>query len=245
MAIAPPEPEPRNPYFSTDIDHEAVGALEAATFYLCGAEHEPVLWRWVITALHSAVQGFMASAVRGSHGLGAFRQTDINERLAAGRDLDAARARGDAAAAHEAEQRMLFSEVKLASFLTLYRRVKADDWFMNQYMSSQYFRPRSTDDGCIGDLNSVRNEFIHFQPITRSFLLTQFPAITESGLHLISFLLNDSNNILWAAGYDRDGLKARSEVALARAYECLAAINASYADLPRPAEPLCGWTDPV
>ena len=61
------------------------------------------------------------------------------------------------------------------------------------------------------DLNSVRNDFIHFKPMTVGMLLTRFPAMTETGLHIITFLLNESNNILWAGGSDRFGLRTRSQ----------------------------------
>ena len=92
----------------------------------------------------------------------------------------------------------------------------------------------------MSDLNNVRNNFIHFKPMTVGLLLTRFPAMTETGLHIIAFLLNDSNNILWAKGPDRFGLRARSETALNRAYAVLARINVTYGDLPRPVAPVCG-----
>jgi hypothetical protein len=229
-----------NSYFRTDDNREAVGALEGATFFLARAESEAAMWRWVITALHGAVQGFMVIALKGSSSLGAYDQVSIDRRLAARRALDEAKAKGDDAGADAAEQEMLFGRVRLASFPTLYERIKTDDWPMSQYMHTRVYEPRATDDRCMRDLNSVRNDFIHFKPMTVGMLLTRFPAMTETGLHIITFLLNESNNILWARGSDRFGLRARSETTLDRAYDALDRINAKYADLDRPRLPLCG-----
>ena len=73
----------------------------------------------------------------------------------------------------------------------------------------------------------------------RRFLLTQFPAVTEVGLHVISFLLNDSGNIIWVRGPDRKGLKPQADDALRRANEALVRLQAAYADYPLPRWPLC------
>jgi hypothetical protein len=235
-----PTPEQLNPFFKTDVDREAVGALEGAAFFLAAAESESAMWRWVITALHGAVQGFMVIALKGSDNLGAYDQKSIDRRLSARRRFDEARVKGDAAAAHKAEQEMLFGSVRLADFLTLYERIKTDDWHMSQYGTSKVYEPRPTDDCCMRDLNSVRNDFIHFKPMTVGMLLTRFPAMTETGLHVITFLLNESNNILWTKGRDRFGLRTRADTALDRANEALERINVMYADLDRPMPPLCG-----
>ena len=242
MGDMTPVPVALNPYFTTDDNREAVSALEGTTFFLAHAESEPAMWRWVITALHGAVQGFMVIALKGSSSLGAYDQKSIDRRLAASRALDEARAKGDDAGAHAAEQEMLFGDVRLAPFLTLYKRIKMDDWPMSQYMHTKVYEPRPTDDRCMSDLNSVRNDFIHFKPMTIGMLLTRFPAMTETGLHIVTFLLNESNNILWAKGHDRFGLQARSDTALNRAYEALDRINIkyAYANLDRPMPPLCG-----
>jgi hypothetical protein len=241
MGDMTPAPVAMNPYFTTDDNREAVGALEGATFFLARAEPDPAMWRWVITALHGAVQGFMVITLKGSSSLGAYDQESIDRRLTARQALNEAKAKSDDAGADVAEQEMLFGRVRLASFPTLYERIKTDDWPMSQYGHSKVYEPRPTDDCCMRDLNNnVRNDFIHFKPMTVGMLLTRFPAMTETGLHIITFLLNESNNILWAEGSDRFGLRARSETALDRAYDALDRINAKYADLPRPMPPLCG-----
>ncbi len=240
MGDATSAAEGLDPHFSTDDDREAVGALEGVTFFLDMAENEPAMWRWVITALHGAVQGFMVIALKWSDTLGSYDQKSINRRLSARQAFYDATASGDAAAAQTAGQEMHFGDMRLAPFNVLYERIKTDDWPMSQFMHTAIYEPRPNDDRCMDDLNSVRNEFIHFKPMTRGFLLTQFPAMAETGLHVVKFLLEESNNILWANGFDQHGLRDRCNPAIERAYEILDRINAKYADLPRPKPPLCG-----
>jgi hypothetical protein len=148
---------------------------------------------------------------------------------------------GDEATAAAASDVMLFSEADLAAFMRLYERIKSRKHGMIQLMDSRVFEPRDTDEQCMACLNDIRNEFMHYVPhVTRYFLLTQFPAITETGLHVIAFLLNDSGNIYWVRGPDWDGLNPRADEALGRAYAALARLSAAYADFPLPRAPLCG-----
>ena len=42
-------PEEPSPYFHSDDNREAVGALEGTAFFLAAAEFESVMWRWVTT----------------------------------------------------------------------------------------------------------------------------------------------------------------------------------------------------
>jgi len=70
--------------------------------------------------------------------------------------------------------------------------------------------------------------------------LTQFPAITNTALHVVSFLLNQSNNITWHRREDKDDLEVRAVAALARANESLTRHITLYAGLPLPDPTLCG-----
>ena len=130
----------RNPYFTTDDNREAVGALEGARFFLARAESEPAMWRWVITALHGAVQGFMVITLKGSSSLGAYDQDSIDRRLTARRALDEARAQGDDAGADAAEQEMLFGPREACLVPHLVRANQDDDWPISQYGHSKVLR---------------------------------------------------------------------------------------------------------
>ena len=182
--------------FHTNEYEEAVAALEVTAAFLRQVEGQPALWRLVIVSLHSAVQGFMVVALKGSQSIGVLTRYDIGAILAAERNLESAFASGDASAP-AVDPGVLYFEAKLADFLELYVRIKKPKWPMRQFISSTAFRPRGTDTRCIKDLNRVRNEFVHFIPMQRSYLLTQFPAMVDAGLHVIEFLLHDSNNVIF------------------------------------------------
>ena len=226
----------RNPYLQTDAENEALGALETTAGFLEAAAENPEMWKWTILALHNAVQGFMVLALSGSTNWGTLRDEDIASRVQAEHAYRSAAAAGDTATAQQAQNSMLFSPSRLASFQTLYSRIKSSDWWMLKYMNSKHYVPRATDDQCITDLDSVRNEFAHFVPMSRSFLLTQFPAMTATGLHIIDFLVNESGNIHWFS----DSAENRFKSAYARAVQSLARIEVDYAGLPLPGWPLCG-----
>lgn len=225
-------------YFSTDESREAVGALEATARFLAQAAEDQAMWRWAIIAIHSAVQGFMVCALAGSTNLGAYDESSRKRRLKAQQAHREALQSGDAQAIHEAEQAAFFGPVRLAQFGDLYAHIKTYDWPMRQFTNSNIYNATDAQDKCITDLNDVRNEFIHFQPITRGFILRQFPAMTTAGLDVVQFLLRESNNILWA--HEGEPLHDRAEAALAEARQQLALINERYAGLYAPAEPLCG-----
>ena len=224
--------------FHTNEYEEAVAALEVTAAFLRQAEGQPALWRLVIVSLHSAVQGFMVVALKGSQSIGALTQYDIGAILAAERNLVPALA-SNKAPAPVVDPGVLYFEAKLADFLELYERIKKPKWPMRQFVSSTAFRPRGTDTRCIKDLNRVRNEFIHFKPMHRSYLLTQFPAMVDAGLHVIEFLLHDSNNVIFA-GFPEEPLYQRSEAALREARDTLGRVSEKYAGKPRPKNPLCG-----
>jgi hypothetical protein len=162
------------------------------------------------------------------------------KKLQAQREFYRAKEAGDEEAAERANEIMLFGDSDLAAFGHLYERIKDPSGIMRQYVDSQVFVPRAKDDRCMQDLVRVRNEFTHFVPQTRYFLLSQFPAITESGLYVIDFLFNESRNITWFPGIENDELEERVHTALEHARETLRQIQSDYRDLALPVPPLCG-----
>jgi hypothetical protein len=230
----------RDPYLHTNTEHEALGSLEAAARFVEAAETDSDMWKWAVIALHNAVQGFMVLALRGSESWGALRDDDIAMKVQAQGNFYRAMEAGDTVAAEAANQIMLFSPSKLAGFLDLYKRIKRDRWPMNQGMASVAYTKRITDDRCMEGLNRVRNEFAHFQPAGRLFLLSQFPAITATGLHIISFLVKDSGNIHLSGRHDRDDPELRFTTAMTQGKEALARIASKYAGLALPPVPHCG-----
>jgi hypothetical protein len=240
MPVSKPEPgtahnAEHSPYLSTNAEEQALGALEATAASLREAEKNPEQWKWAILLLHNAVQSFMVLALTGPTNWGALRDEEASARVEAEIAYRNAVAHGDKDAAEMANNQMLFGSASLAPFLTLYNPIKSEDWWMLKYVNSRSYDPRPTDDVCMKNLDSVRNELTHFVPMTRGFLLTQFPAMTETGLHVIAFLVHESGNIHWF-----DEQEERFEKAFHRAQATIKSIGSKYAGLPRPAKGLCG-----
>jgi hypothetical protein len=231
---------------STDTEHEAIGSLEALADFLEDVETDPDHWKWAIIALHNAVQGFMVLALNGSQSWGALRDEDIALKCKAEVDFWKAKAAGDDVAAEAANNIMLWNPpkkpAKLAQFLDLYKRIKRQEWPMDQGMSSKVYPKRKTDDRCMQDLNRVRNEYAHFIPGGRNYLLSQFPAMTATGLHIISYLVNDSGNIYFHRVRKGNASEVRFDKAMTQAKEALARISAEYSRYPVIINPACGST---
>jgi hypothetical protein len=212
--------------------------------FLEQVETDPDKWKWAIIALHNAAQGFMVMALNGSESWGALRDEDIELKCKAQQDFWKAKAAGNEAAAESANNIMLWNPpkqpAKLALFLELYKRIKRQEWPMEQGMASKAYPKRNTDDRCMQDLNRVRNDYSHFMPGYRNYLVSQFPAMTATGLHIIAFLVNESGNIYLHRRRKGDDPKRRYDTAMQRAKESLARISAAYADFPVIRKPACG-----
>jgi hypothetical protein len=233
-------PERRDEYLTTNERKEAVDALEMTARFLKEVETNPDRWKWAIIALHNAVQAFMVLALKGTWSVTVEHRDQRTKKLKAQQEFYRATEAGDKEAAAAANEVMVFGEGDLAAFIRLYDRTKDPKGIMRQYTNSKVFVPRAKDDMCMECLNNTRNEFMHFMPMTRGFLLTQFPAITDTGLHVIAFLVNESNNVTWHRGIDEDDFEPRVHAALERAYAALARIQADYEGLAPPVAPLCG-----
>ena len=176
--VRPPE---RDHYFTTNERKQAVDALEVTASFLEQVEERPDLWSWGIIAVHAATQAFMVLALKGTWNVTTLHRDERTKKLRAHHDLDRAREIGDDAAANAAEEILFALSEQLAAFEHLYERIKDPEGIMLRYMHSREYTPRETDDRCIKDLNTTRNEFMHFVPKTRGILLTEFAAQTETG----------------------------------------------------------------
>ena len=61
-------------YYRTDEENEATDALYMAARFAEQAATDIRMWRWVIMALHNAVQGFMVLSLRHGNGLAALTE---------------------------------------------------------------------------------------------------------------------------------------------------------------------------
>jgi hypothetical protein len=206
-----------SPWLTTDETNEAVGALEMAARHLEEAAQDAHMWKWALLALHNAIQGFMVLALRGTWAVGTLSQDVRDRQIAAHHALLKAIEQGDHAAVEAAEEqeRRLWAENHLAGFNWLYARIKDEDqWAMRQWGNDKVFDPGPTCDQSMEHLKSLRDDYLHFVPKTRTDSVTRFTTIALDGLSMIAFLMNETNLITWMPWEDNE---ARADTALARA----------------------------
>lgn len=165
-------------WLRTDEQVEAAGALETANQAATHVATEVYQWRWVILALHNALQGFMVIALRGSDGLAPLRN-------------DIAAAWLKAYRANEPPPKE-----KLDSFLSLYSKIKGGR--MRQYIHSVSFQSQGSQDWSVKKLNDLRNDFVHFLPRSWSLEVSGLPKICRDCVDIVEFLGWKCGNVHWS-----------------------------------------------
>lgn len=193
-------------YLRTDEREEAVRSLEWAAAQSRSIAKDPYQWKWVLVALHNAVQGFMVLSLWNGNGLLALR-----DKVAA-KWLDAHRNGGE------------YPVEKLDEFLNLYKKVKNKDNF--HVIDAGPFIPRATHDDSFIRLNSLRNEFTHFTPKGWSLELRGLPRICLDTLDLIEFFGWNSTAILW----HKQALVPRAKRAVKKISATLRELEVAYGD---------------
>ena len=191
-------------YLRTDEREEAVRSLEWAELQARSLAVDAYLWKWVLISLHSASQGFMVLALWNGNGLLALRDT------VAARWLDAYTKGGP------------YPTDKLDEFLNLYKKVKNKDNF--HVVGAGPFIAGATHDGSFGQLNKIRNEFIHFTPKGWSLELRGLPRVCLDALDLVQFFGWESTAILW----HKRVLMVRAKRALKRLRRSMLALQVQY-----------------
>ncbi|MBW2307814.1 MAG: hypothetical protein JRG73_12875 [Deltaproteobacteria bacterium] len=183
-------------------------ALEAVADELRCVYQNAYRWKWVILAMHSALQGMMVLALQGSDGLRVFREEDairwMNAHESGGPYPD---------------------DLKLDKFLDLYKKIKSDIMLLN--VNSKKFLPRGTQGRSIKLLNRLRNEFVHFTPRVFVLVLLGLPSMSIDCLEVMEFLAWHSNNVSWV---DTE-LSGRAKVAFDSMRTSLLALKSEYGSL--------------
>ena len=189
---------------------ETISALEMATDELARTRTDSYRWKWVILALHSALQGMMVLALEGSNGLRVLKPKDAK------RWLDAYESRAP-----------LPADLEMDNFLNLYEKIKSDAMLF--YVNSEKFAPQETQGRSIKRLNRLRNQFIHFTPRTFMLVLNELPEMILDCLDIAWFLAWDSNNVGWDVKDNGDELKERAEKAFRAADKAAQEMKEAYA----------------
>lgn len=165
-------------YLRTDEESEAAEAICMASRTADDLERDINSWRWVVLALHNAVQGFMVLSLRHGNGLLALSDKSCKEWMEA----------------YENNGPYPRNE-KLDRYLNLYKKVKSNE--LGTIGGNKKFIPKGTQGKSIKKLNEIRNGFIHFTPKGWSFSVDGLPRICVDCSALIEFLGWETENIFW------------------------------------------------
>ena len=193
---------PRFLYLRTDEQEEAVRSLEWAEMQARTLATDAYAWKWVLIALHNAMQGFMVLALWNGNGLLALRPK------VAKKWLEAYESGGP------------FPIDKLDEFLNLYLKIKDPENFHT--FGSGPFVPVGTHDESLRHLNEFRNMFTHFTPKGWSLQLAGLPRICSDTLEVMNFLGLQTTAVLWY----KPTRRTRAEKALKRMNKTLLQLSA-------------------
>ena len=194
----------------TDEFVETISALEATADELQRVQADPYRWKWAILALHSAMQGMMALALRGGNNLRVLKPEDTK------RFLDAVESGGPYPA-----------DLKMDDFLSLYKKIKSEDMLF--YVNSQKFTPPGTEEQSLKALNRLRDQYVHFIPCAFILRVNGLPEMTIDCLNIAWFLAWDSNNVGWDVKDNEAELRERAKKAFKAAAKTAQEIKAAYA----------------
>jgi hypothetical protein len=172
-------------WFRTDEKKEAFEALKFANRLIDEVKADPYYWKWVIVAVHGAMQATMVLALTGSTQLRVLSEKSAAE---VGQREDAVR--------------------KLADFMDLYKWVKSKDSMM-LFVDSKPLQATGQMDSAVAYLHKeLRNKFIHFLPRGWSILIDELPSVLSQCVVAISFLALESNNVFWYESPTTDEVRA-------------------------------------
>jgi len=158
---------------------DGVLSLEMTSEQAAFIRTDIVRWKWVVIALHNALQGFMVSALAGSNGFAVLRDKDVKRW-------------------HETRgktQRSPMPKSKLKDFMELYELIKSDR--MIRFIHSRKLNATPQQDASVLALHNLRNDFIHFTPRILAVETLGLPEICQDALSVIEFCGWNSGNVVW------------------------------------------------
>lgn len=195
-------------WLRTDEALEAVFSLEMVCDQLPQTRHNVHYWKWIIIALHNAVQGYMVLALQGSDSLNILNKECRQQWIAAYKSRSA-----------------VFPPRRLDDFLNLYKKIKkgrkayeehtlrgrplqgTEKAPMLMYVGSKPFKPQGTQTESVKLLNELRNDFIHFLPQGWSLEVSGLPQMVKDCVDIIDFLAFECGNVIW----HNSALRAKTE----------------------------------
>ncbi|MBI4963687.1 MAG: hypothetical protein HY913_10455 [Desulfomonile tiedjei] len=214
-------------WLSTDEHLEAVLSLEMVSDSLPKVLDNVYHWKWVIIALHMALQGYMVLALKGTNSFNVLEKKCRDE-------WEAAWKRNDGS----------FPVDRLDNFLSLYKKIKAGrktyeeeaktgirtyrkpEDLMLMGMHSQPFKPRGTQNKSVEMLHHLRNDYIHFPPKGWLLGVHGLPRMVDDCVGIIDFLAFECGNVLW---HDKS-LEAKTRDLVRQIRSDVAVLKEAYAE---------------
>lgn len=161
-------------WLETDYETEGMLALEMTAEQLSHVLDDPYRWKWVVIALHNALQAFLVHSCSGTDLLGAMTtkyQRQWREAYDRGEILD--------------------REGRLAPVGELVERARS----LRGYIYMTPLPPNDEQDTAVMKLGSWRDTFVHYKPMGLTIEISGFPAIFRPCLDVIEFLAFESGHV--------------------------------------------------
>ena len=161
-------------YLRVDEREDAINALEHAAETALTLKEIPLNWKWVIIAIHNALQGALVCTLSGTDGTGALSN---KSRQKVWDFFEASRTDPDAP----------YPTEWLAGLFELYERAK-DPAYMQEFGGAP-LRTTPEQDDDIRRLNNLRRAFAHFTPKGWSIENVGLPRIVLNATAIIETLM--------------------------------------------------------
>ena len=134
-------------YLSIDPSTDVLASLQICHLSLAHVGEDPLLWKGVIIAFHSALQGAIAAHLTGTHGTGALVKKDAEQLSVALHDRDCPYPK----------------KTRLADPGTLWKRMRREDLRVPDTNSGGGIVPTQYQTRAFKKLKDCRNDLTHFE----------------------------------------------------------------------------------
>lgn len=161
-------------YLRLDEREDVINALEHAAQTAKTLDEHPLNWKWVIIAVHNALQGALVCTLSGTHGTGALSNNSMKEMW-------------EWFEVSRTDPKTTYPNEWLAPPFELYQRAKKQD-YMGEYDGTPLQTTTEQDDD-VERLNNLRRDFMHFTPKGWSIETAGLPRIVLNAIAIIETLL--------------------------------------------------------
>jgi transcriptional regulator with XRE-family HTH domain len=164
-------------YVRTDTAEDAISSLEVAAEFYERAMTDERYWKWFVVALHAGIQSLFALALDGGNGLLVQKAGVAALTLAA------------------YEQGSTPPEPHMDNFMRLYKRLQVQSNL--RFTSAQPLSESPQSERALEGLNSLRDEFLHFNTKSWSVERALVQARAQESVKVAEFIVLESAAILW------------------------------------------------